>query len=478
VSNLDDTGTGSLRDAIVAANNTSGADTINFDAALSGQTIPLGSNEEFQITEALTIDATSLAANVTIDAQNDSRIFNITATSGDFTFAGLTLIDGQTFDNNVNASDTTNNGGAIRSLTTGSLTIDRSTVSGNSTAGSRASGGGIFSTGDLTLTSSTISGNSTTAGYADGGAIYTLGNVTLTNSTVSGNSTYGFRADGGAIFTRGGVTLTNSTLSGNKTTANFGRGGGILSVGPVTLDHSTVSGNSTAGVNAHGGGIFFILGDLTLTHSTVTENRANHATATGGGFWNNTNDTLSITHSIIAGNTAGGGNPDIRPGTGVLNVDFSLIGDTAGSGIIVSTGTGNILNQIADLAPLANNGGPTETHALLAGSPAIDAGDPGIVFNPAEFDQRGAPFVRLFDDPAASGTGVDIGAYERQTVAGLNLTVDTNVDENDGDYSAGDLSLRGGAGQRQHRHRHDSLRCESRWRHHRLTVGTGRTRYH
>jgi len=91
----------------------------------------------------------------------------------------------------------------------------------------------------------------------------------------------------------------------------------------------------------------------------------------GGGIWNS-NDPINITNSILAGNTAGGGSPDIHPGTGSLNVDFSLIGDTAGSGITV--GTGNILNEIAGLAPLANNGGPTLTHALLANSPAIDAG--------------------------------------------------------------------------------------------------------
>ena len=78
----------------------------------------------------------------------------------------------------------------------------------------------------------------------------------------------------------------------------------------------------------------------------------------------------------------------------------------------------------------------------MAGSPAIDAGDPSIVFNPAEHDQRGAPFVRVFDGDGAGGARIDIGAYERQSVAGLNLVVDTAADEHDADYSAGDLSLR------------------------------------
>ena len=77
------------------------------------------------------------------------------------------------------------------------------------------------------------------------------------------------------------------------------------------------------------------------------------------------------------------------------------------------------------LAPLADNGGPTPTHALLPGSPAINQGS-----STESNDQRGAPFVRNF------GGGVDIGAYERQTVAGLSLVVDTTSDESDGDYSS------------------------------------------
>ena len=95
------------------------------------------------------------------------------------------------------------------------------------------------------------------------------------------------------------------------------------------------------------------------------------------------------------------------------------------------TGSNNLFSTDPMLGPLADNGGPTMTHALLPGSPAIDAGSSTELT-----DQRGAPFLRN------SGGGVDIGAYERQTVASLNLVVDTAADESDGDYSAGDLSLR------------------------------------
>ena len=88
-----------------------------------------------------------------------------------------------------------------------------------------------------------------------------------------------------------------------------------------------------------------------------------------------------------------------------------------------------------------DNGGPTATHALLAGSPAIDAGDPLFASPPAN-DQRGSPFVRVFDGDGAGGARIDIGAYERQTLAASFFIVDTLVDELDGNYSPGDISLR------------------------------------
>ncbi len=509
-----------LREAIVAANTnlavgdapagSVGADTIEFSAALSGDTIILG-GLELAITEALTIDATALANNVTIDADNASRIFNFTATTGDLTLSALTITGGLT----IAIGD---DGGGIRFDSDGTLTINSSTVSGNSTTtgfssagggiytssgavtltdstvsgnSSGGDGGGIFTfsgtvtlisstvsgnssggdgggirtfTGDVVLTDSTVSGNSSTGSSADGGGIFTAsGNVTLTGSTVSGNSSGD--ASGGIFTSSGTVTLTSSTVSGNSNGGGIGggirtfdgdvaltdsivsgnssgeAGGGIsTSFGDVVLTGSTISGNSTTGSSANGGGIFTATGNVTLTSSTVT---GNSAVGAGGGvyvFNAAGNPMLTITNSIVAGNTAGGAGPDLVPDPdSTLNVNFSLIGDTTDSGITAGTGSGNILDELALLGSLANNGGPTLTHALLAGSPAIDAGDPGFT-SPPNFDQRGAPFVR------GVGARIDMGAYERQTVAGMNLTVDTNVDESDGNYSASDLSLREAVG--------------------------------
>jgi CSLREA domain-containing protein len=371
----------SLREAIDLANGFVGADTITFAAALSGATITLrGTELELAIGEALVIDARPLDANVIIDANELSRIFHITAFTGDFTLGGLTLTGGR-----MGSA-----GGAIRSFTFGNLTLDQSTVSGNSTTGNGASGGGIDAFGALTLVQSTVRGNSTAGDNAYGGGI-SARTATLIQSTISGNSTAGDNAPGGGI-----------------------------SAGTVMVTQSTVSGNSTAGDNAHGGGIS--AGTVTLTQSTVTENHALDGSSLGGGVFQvnfGNNFPFTISGSIVAGNTALAGGPDLVPDPqSTLTVNYSLIG----TGIVPTAGGNNVATNNPQLAPLANNGGPTLTHALLAGSPAIDAGDPN--FDPADpdgdpqtddaapYDQRGDPYTRVFDGDGAGSARIDTGAFE------------------------------------------------------------------
>jgi len=475
-SDLDNTTPGdalvTLREAVIAANTDAttdlgdtgnGADTIDFAGSLNGGTILLDLGE-LGITESLSVDGTSLAGGLTINAQDLSRIFNITAGTGDFTFRKLTLTGGS-------ASD---EGGAIRSLTSGDLTIDQSTIDGNNTTANYSRGGGIRASGEVLLTDSTVSGNSTTSNGA-GGGISASDNVTLTdsivrdntsglgggisvggyfhdvfitNSTVTGNKALSF--GGGAIYVdEGSATLTNSTLSDNYTNGDFGLGGGILAFGDVTLTESTVSGNSTTGESVDGGGIwagavtltrstvsgnsstgtgggFHAGGVVMLTQSTVTDNHANGAASVGGGIWND-NDTITIAGSIVAGNTAVGGNPDLLPGTGILTVNFSLIG----TGITPDAGTSgdNVVTDDAVIGPLADNGGSTQTHAFLPGSPALDAGDPSIIFQADEFDQRGANFFRVADANCIAPEGIiDIGAYEAQFAPSADFDSDDDVD--------------------------------------------------
>ena len=426
----DDGGDGiSLREAIQAANATAGADGITFAAALSGALITLGGTE-LAISEALTIDARPLAANVTIDGISTSRIFNITTTTGDFTLGGLVLTRGRT-----TLSGSVGWGGAIRSLTRGSLTLNESTVSENRTVGSTAYGGGIFAYGAVTLTRSTVIGNSTTGQDADGGGIWNFGPATFNQSTLSGNSTAGSSAAGGGIWNYGSVTLNHSTVSGNSTAGSSSYGGGIFALlSSVTLTNSTVSGNSTTGPDADGGGIFGG-GAVTITQSTVTQNQTLHASALGHGVFQTNgpfNFPFSIVGSIFAGNITGGGVELAQDPNSTLTVNYSLVG--TGIALDPDSSGNNVVTNAPQLYPLAGNGGPTQTHMLPGGSQAINAGDPAAV-SPGS-DQRGAPFTRVY------GGRIDVGAYERQTVAGLSLVVDTLTDVIDGVYTMGELSLR------------------------------------
>ncbi len=242
--------------------------------------------------------------------------------------------------------------------------------------GNHSFGGGISNQGTLSLSNSVVSGN---LGGQDGGGIYNLGTLTVTNSTFSGNSAIGF---GGGINNNVTTTLTvtNSTFSGNSATG--GSGGGISNFGTLTVTNSTFAGNSAGST---GGGIRNT-GTLTVTNSTFAGNSAG---STGGGIRNT--GTLTVKSTLLANNPSGGN--CFNSGT-FTSLGYNLSDDTSFSSFF--TGTGDVDYTPAGLDPsgLQDNGGPTFTHALLAGSPAIDAGNPaspgsgGIVCEAT--DQRGA----------------------------------------------------------------------------------------
>ncbi len=281
---------------------------------------------------------------------------------------------------------------------------------------------------NVTLSGLTIANGDWPGG--DGGGIYYEGwsfsvRLTITGSTISGNTAF----DGGGIYNEGRfggtVNVTNSTVSANAVSRD---GGGINNFeGTVTVTNCTISGNRATG--GGGGGICNSEGTVNVTNSTISGNSAD----LGGGIRNAVGSTLTARNTIVARNAASK-SPDV---VGALTSQgYNFIDNTSGT-TITGTATGNQFNLNPMLGPLQDNGGPTFTHALLSGSPAIEGGDSGG----SNTDQRG--FARPVDDPsfdnASGGDGSDIGAYEVQAdlLPGCN-SIDRVVNNNN-DSGAGSL---------------------------------------
>lgn len=381
-------GVTSLREAIAAATvdeviDFSVSGTITLDSALREMTIDTsltidGSN-------AITIDAGNGNDNV-FNTGDGSRIFNVTDSSNnqiDVTLSGLTLTGGDTGGTLGQTNNGFPGGGAILNLE--NLTILSSSISGNAAspampANSGGSGGAIYNSasGTLTIMSSTLSGNASRSGVLD-----------------AGSETGG----GGAIWNGGAAAISNSTLSGNQVPNQSGESG--ISGGAI-LNNTNAS--------------------LSITNSTLTANIAFF----GGAVANF--GTTDLSNTIVADNSAPLGPNFVGEATG----SFNLIGNPAGLTGISNGVDGNQFGTDGSpidpmLEPLADNGGPTQTHALMAGSPARDMGDPAIA-SPPDFDQRGSGFDRI------TGGRIDIGAFELQVATSPFVVTTTTdvVDENDG----------------------------------------------
>ena len=448
----------SLREAIEISNASSGvADTIEFDPAIVGQTITLDATlGQLEIQDGVTI-TNSGDDTITIDADGNSRIFLIqdsdATTVTDVFLSGLTLTGGNT------STSTLPDGGAI--LTRENVFLSNSSIIGNVSTGfgggiaqfvgainelpieislvdsnvsgnaGADSGGGIFSfNSTVNVTSSSVNDNFVTSigfAYSSGGGIANQsGTTTITNSTISGNVAQGSVTEpsyGGGVYSFDGtVDISGSTISGNSATTLAGGIG--LVAGTLNVRNSTISGNASAG---GGGGISIDDTTTTIENSTIT---GNTAVGSGGGVYVYADDfpgeSLTITDSIIAGNTDDGTAPDfVSPAdeVGDLTITNSLVGDSSSTSLAESQtadAQGNLIGgegtNLIDplLGPLADNGGPTLTHTLTDGSPAIDAGDPAAVAGAdgvPEFDQRG--LSRVVDT-------IDIGSFEFGAIASVN----------------------------------------------------------
>jgi hypothetical protein len=267
-----------------------------------------------------------------------------------------------------------------------------------------ASGGGGLFGGDITLNRSTVSGNLTNGSDSHGGGLSGQ-NITINQSTVSGNSTNGVSSGGGGLLGRN-ITINQSTISNNMASGNRSKGGGVAANGRIILNQSTISGNSAS---AEGGGLFTNGGSVRLDHSTVTGNSS--GSGAGGVYAVHLASitlptSITIENSILAGNNGPDGNVS---GSAIFFVRNSIFGDLESeifTATVNSTSISNVFSNVPDLGVLKNNGGPTQTHLPIVGSPALDAGDNAL--NTDSFDQRGRGFSRIVNGK------VDIGAVERQ----------------------------------------------------------------
>lgn len=411
VSNLNDSGAGSLRQAVLDANAAAGADTITFQAGLTG-TITLISGQ-LAVNDSVDIQGPGSGA-LSISGNDASRVFYLYNTLGpiDITISGLTITGGSaangagiqnvrenlTLDGVLLTANhaTANGGGFWGDSTSAALTIRNSTITGNTAA----NGAGIYlyhTFGPVLIETSSIRNNDSTVNGGGLHVFFLYDDFNLADSTVSGN-TAGERGGGVYVEVTRGVSainagiqhVTRSTISGN--TASEGGGAFFYNVATTfTFENSTISGNQATGGN--GGGVFLYSfydeGDLEFRHDTVVSNGAEED---GGGLFTATG-TVTVEHTILANNTAGGtpGNADLgNGGNGNFDLAFSLV-ESAGTATVTDNG-GNILGQDPQLSALADWGGPTETHRPAGTSPAVNAGNAAFAPPPAT-DQRGGARV-------------------------------------------------------------------------------------
>lgn len=379
VSNCNDSGAGSLRQAVADAVS---GDTINFSVSCPAAS-PITLVNYIDIDKDLTISGAG--RDIVLDGNQATRILLI-QWGKTVTLEYMTLKNGL-----ASGGGWLSNGAAI--YDNGAyLTLSHIIFDGNRATGIGADGGTIFhgDHGSLTVLNSIFNANSA---ERYGGAIYAQVNTSVTDSAFTNNTAY----RGGAYLTStGGITSTfeRVTMTGNTAIGpgnTTGVGGGIyLSGGTLNIYNSTFSGNGSASYTSHGGAIRADYATVTIKNSTIVNNLVDENYGGGGLMINNS--TLSYSNSILANNTAG----DCRTDEGLT------VTQNTNNLVEVSIGCGTpYRNTDPNLGPLADNGGSTWTHALLPGSPAIDEGDDDVCL---AADQRGVA--------RPQGAACDIGAYE------------------------------------------------------------------
>jgi len=414
VTNCNDSGPGSLRDAVGSA---APGDTVTFSVSCPPGTPITLTSGPIDITTDLTIAGPG-AATMAVSGANNTQVFVVEAGVG-ATISGITIEDGNALSGCL--AGCSSSGGGIENF--GTLTVNDSVLSDNNADNGcivfcGAAGGGIENDGSLTVDNSTVTGNGangTCGGFCSGsgGGIVNNGTMTVINSTVSDNAANSgcgenCGASGGGIQNNGTGKVIDSTVSSN--TAGLGcsfgcgsSGGGIDNAGMLTVINTTVADNSAdigcdGNCVAEGGGIANESdGTLTLSNSTLSANSVSAGcgfgcSAMGGGFFND--GTANVGATIVANSGTTGGNCFLAAPLNDLGYNLDDDGTCfSGPTDLFDTPSG------LDTSGLQNNGGPTDTIGLDAGSAAIDKVAASLC--PAT-DQRGSDRI----------PPCDIGAYD------------------------------------------------------------------
>lgn len=431
VTNCDDSGVGSLRYAVDAVNGAVSGDTIDMSTLACG-TITLSTGAIVVGQKNLTLTGPGRTA-LTIHASPDSRVIvhNYAGASGHLYVNDLRVGYGVR-----STASGAARGGCIASVSA-SLTLSNVGVyycSATSTApsnGGNAFGGGVFAAANLTISNSVLLHNTVSATNmyvpAKGGCAATIGDFDMRDSTVAYCQANGPGASvgGGALELHGNVTITGSIIAASASSYAIGGVNIFNNTSPgsltATISNSTITGNYAGDAI---GGLYANSGHVNINNSTIAMNTAAHF-AYGTSYYApgvaissiHGPVTLSLQSTIIANNSSGGTQEDLsaspNPETVTITGSNNLV-RAYKNDVTLPNGQGNLTGVCPLLGPIRDNGGSTFTHALLSGSPAIDAGNnsqndphslpPGA---PALYDGRGPGFAR------ESGTA-DIGAYESQ----------------------------------------------------------------